>query len=716
MKHWTLHLVVLACVLLDPTLSHAEDPEWPITFETAKGRLVLYQPQPETFKGDRITARAAVSATPTGKIEPVFGAVWLDARVQTDRENRTVTIVDITVPHVRFPEIPPEKQKALAEFLETEIPKLEISFSLDRLLTSLESAEKQVAADNALKNDPPAILFRSAPTLLVLIDGEPELRTVDDSSIMRVINTPYVLLLYPATKRYYLTDGQLWFSAGAVAGPWSVDANTPQEVRAIAPPDSSEGALRSLSDLPPGVVVATVPTELVLTDGEASYTPVSGTDLLAVTNTESDLFMDVTSQKYFLLLSGRWYASSSLRGSWSFIPSDALPADFAKIPEESEYAAVLPFVAGTDQAKDAVLDASIPQTSAISRDDSSLVVSYDGEPKFVSIEGTQLQYAANTDFSVLQVGGRFYCCHEAVWYEAPSPRGPWTVAVTIPPEIYEQPPSSPTYNTKYVYVYDSTPSVVYVGYLPGYTGCYVYGPTIVYGTGYYYPPYIGPVYYYPRPVTYGFHVRYNPYTGWGFGVTYSTGFVSFGMSWHSRYYPRPPYGGAYYRPPYHRYWGPGGYRPAYPQHRTTSTGRATPGISDRTNIYNRSGNATRNVETSRTPRIQQPSSNRGGNNNVMTDRSGNVYRQNQNGSWQQRESSGWSKPTPTPSTRPEQRPQTSPSRPQQKPQTSQSRPDQLSRDRSAQQRGAQRSQDYNRQRQSSPSRSSAPRQATPRRR
>jgi len=73
--------------------------------------------------------------------------------------------------------------------------------------------------------------------------------------------------------------------------------------------------------------------------------------------------------------------------------------------------------------------------------------------------------------------------------------------------------------------------------------------------GYYYPPYIGPVYYYPRPVTYGFHVGYNPYMGWGWAFTYSTGFVTFGMSWHSHYYPHPPYGAPYHRPPYHGYWG-----------------------------------------------------------------------------------------------------------------------------------------------------------------
>jgi len=45
----------------------------------------------------------------------------------------------------------------------------------------------------------------------------------------------------------------------------------------------------------------------------------------------------------------------------------------------------------------------------------------------------------------------------------------------------------------YVKVYNSTPEVVYVGYTPGYYGTVVSAntTTVVYGTGWYYPPYIG---------------------------------------------------------------------------------------------------------------------------------------------------------------------------------------------------------------------------------
>jgi len=46
-------------------------------------------------------------------------------------------------------------------------------------------------------------------------------------------------------------------------------------------------------------------------------------------------------------------------------------------------------------------------------------------------------------------------------------------------------------------MYMNRAQYVYVGYTPGYMGCYVYGPTIVYGTGFYYRPWYRTIYY-PR--------------------------------------------------------------------------------------------------------------------------------------------------------------------------------------------------------------------------
>jgi hypothetical protein len=94
-----------------------------------------------------------------------------------------------------------------------------------------------------------------------------------------------------------------------------------------------------------------------------------------------------------------------------------------------------------------------------------LEVVYDGEPKFEKIEDTEVAYAINAGSQVLKIKGKYYACEQAVWYVSDSPKGPWQVSDTRPEEVDTIPPSSPAYNNKYVYVYDSTPEVVYVGYM-----------------------------------------------------------------------------------------------------------------------------------------------------------------------------------------------------------------------------------------------------------
>jgi len=65
-----------------------------------------------------------------------------------------------------------------------------------------------------------------------------------------------------------------------------------------------------------------------------------------------------------------------------------------------------------------------------------------------------MSYAVNTSQLVIRINGRYYLCHEAVWYVADGPSGPWVVSVEVPKVIYTIPPSYPVYHVKYVYVYD----------------------------------------------------------------------------------------------------------------------------------------------------------------------------------------------------------------------------------------------------------------------
>jgi hypothetical protein len=60
-------------------------------------------------------------------------------------------------------------------------------------------------------------------------------------------------------------------------------------------------------------------------------------------------------------------AAASLDGPWTYVAGDALPPDFARIPPTSLAGAVLAAVPGTAQARNAVVEAQIPQTATVPR-------------------------------------------------------------------------------------------------------------------------------------------------------------------------------------------------------------------------------------------------------------------------------------------------------------------------------------------------------------
>src|SRR6185295_13043852 len=445
-------------------------------------------------------------------------------KVDVDRDIGTAMLRDIVVTRTRWPESDPANEEKASITLTALMPKTGIPISLERLRASLATVEQDKKSVAGLKHDPPKIVVLQEPAELLLYDGDPRTIAIPNTEFERVANTPLAVLKDKKSGVYYLSGGKLWYSARDAKGPWAPIEKPPAEVAKLVPPDTSSIPAPAK---PPKIVVATEPTELVWTNGTPSWQPVGTGELLYIANTENRVVREVKSGKVLVLLSGRWYAADSFDGPWTVVRPDQLPAAFKNIPPTSAIGDVRISVAGTPEAEDAMLDAQVPQTSAIERDKAKLEVKYDGEPKFKQIENTAVEYAVNTTSQVLRIKGKYYGCDQAVWFVADNATGPWKVADSVPmDEIKKIPPSEPVYNVTYVTVYESTPEIVYVGYTPGYVYSYPWYGVPIYGTGWYYPPYVTPYAYYPRPVTYGMSVSYNPYTGWGFGFTASNGFLT----------------------------------------------------------------------------------------------------------------------------------------------------------------------------------------------
>jgi hypothetical protein len=136
-----------------------------------------------------------------------------------------------------------------------------------------------------------------------------------------------------------------------------------------------------------------------------------------VTNTENGVFLDDSSKQFYVLLSGRWFRSGSMEGLWPYAGGD-LPADFAKIPEDSPKGHVLASVPGTVEVSDGVMLAQIPTTVVINKveAEAQVKVTYDGQPQFKPIGETSMEYATNNEDKVIKVGDLYYLCLQGVWF------------------------------------------------------------------------------------------------------------------------------------------------------------------------------------------------------------------------------------------------------------------------------------------------------------
>ena len=532
----------------------ASDTGWPRTFTSGTDTFVIYQPQVDKWDGNRIDLYSAVEFK-AGKDSPAkYGVVWFQARTEVDKLDRLVTLDQAQVTKVKFP-VAPDKEPELTALLDKKLPGVTRTISLDRLEAALEANGEPIKGVE-VKNDPPKVIFAANPSLLVLIDGIPQLREIQDTKLERVINTRAIILFENDKKNYYLRVQDWWLQSKDLEGPWSyakklpddmkkaeeyvitqAAGQTPQNDQAAKQPSLKEAGKKAEI---PVVYVVFGPAELIETKGEPVYTPIPGTGLEYAENTNGNLFR--LGSEYYVLISGRWFKGASLEGPWTFVSGSDMPADFAKIPQDSPKATVLASVPGTPESKDALIANSIPQTATITRSEAKLTVQYDGEATFVPIEGTSMTYAKNTSAPIIKVSdNNYYCVEAGVWFKAPTPQGPWRVADTVPAEIYDIPPSSPLYYVTYVKVYNSTPEVVYAGYTPGYYGTVVSAntTTVVYGTGWYYQPYISPTVWYGWPYTYGVGAgfTYSTDSGWSFGFGYGYG----------------------YYPWYYPWWGPMGY-------------------------------------------------------------------------------------------------------------------------------------------------------------
>ncbi len=119
--------------------------------------------------------------------------------------------------------------------------------SLDRLQAALEAAGEEIKGVE-VKNDPPKVIIANKPSLLVLIDGTPQLRDIQGTKLQRVINTRAVLLFENDKKTYYLRVQDWWLQAKNLEGPWTYAKKLPDDMKKAEEYVVTQAAGQTLQD------------------------------------------------------------------------------------------------------------------------------------------------------------------------------------------------------------------------------------------------------------------------------------------------------------------------------------------------------------------------------------------------------------------------------------------------------------------------------------
>src|ERR1700751_1086062 len=202
---------------------------WPRIFKNENDSFSIYPPQVDKWEGNLVELYCAVELKQGKDSTPKYGVVSLQGRTEVDKINRLVTLDNMKVTSVKFPSAA-DKEAGLMALLEKKLPGATKTISLDRLESAIE-ADSETIKGVEVKNDPPKVIISTKPSVLVLIDGSPQLREVPDSKLQRVINTRSIILFENDKELYYLRVQDWWLQAKELEGTWAYAKKLPGDMK-----------------------------------------------------------------------------------------------------------------------------------------------------------------------------------------------------------------------------------------------------------------------------------------------------------------------------------------------------------------------------------------------------------------------------------------------------------------------------------------------------
>ena len=265
----------------------------------------MYQPQVDDWQNFLdIKWRSAFQLTPTGG-KMIVGAATFEATTDVNTDNHMVTMFGIQLLNAYFPSQDPSTSANLTQLVRSFIPPV-FTISLDRVVAYTPKPQSVKTVD--LKNDPPFIFVSYTPAILLQVDGDPVLADIEHTDLKFVVNTIWPLFFDKSNSQYYLLVNNIWLTSGDLHGPWSQTKNLSREFKKI--PDSGKFAAVKKAIPPPQVsnpiipqvFYSTVPAEVILFDGQPTYTQIPGTQLVFLQTTRNARFSCTALRRHIISL------------------------------------------------------------------------------------------------------------------------------------------------------------------------------------------------------------------------------------------------------------------------------------------------------------------------------------------------------------------------------------------------------------------------------
>lgn len=516
MPSLNLLLASLLTLIALPGLADERDIQWefPRTTVFEAGQLTIHSPQVIAWDNFE-TARfiMAVEYHPDRKVQSsVYAVVEMQGETTIDLQQRLVRVTNrkLLSTKVHGKDRPAYTQKLAASAVDAAVVA-----PLDVFLLSLAQDAVELKNHEGFSDAVPDIKIATEPTILLSVIGKPFYKPMESAPYSLVSNANWPLLKHRVEQIYYLRHQAGWWTSKNLKKGWKT-SDTPPGLEVLDADGEFKDFLQPIShDAAASIRIefVTNPAELIVFDGAPQTAVIADAGELAyATNTRSPLLM--LAGDWYYLSAGRWFKTASIkRPRWAL--QVTLPVEFSWIPVTHEMAYVRSSVPGTIEAQTALLESMLPLKKSVSISEQlTLTDIYEGEPVFERIASTDILRAVNSPYDLFDIGGSYYLCLDALWYQGASAMGPWTPATSIPDVVYDIPAESPAYAVTQVVVSNASEgSVVYSATDSYFSGVFnAYGMP-VYGTGWSYPAYFGERSFYHGYRSFGLGSIYSPAGG-----------------------------------------------------------------------------------------------------------------------------------------------------------------------------------------------------------